>query len=362
MSNRTTHNSLHQKAFATAAVFACVLALTGCVEKTPLAGTPLEAPIAKIERMLKGPVNKVGSLLGVFGGPTYDEAREAKAAERTPVLAGDSLVQDGYLTVGLQMNAASVPFVIDTGGGALSGIDVDLASAIASELGLKVSFVSVGSIDGGLAARECDIVMDASADAVSTSTVLGGYYETAAAFFRLGDTGVVTAAELNGKTVGLQAGSVSQSALGNTALNMTQKSFENLNEAFDALTMGEIDYVLCDAYPGAFLASNYPGVSMCGVLNAPAPIGIASSSKSDLQMAVKDALDTVMANGKFDVIRSRWLGGMESVTVDDVIKDIPAAQPAPAPAADENDEGQDGSTAGANAVTVGEDQGAEVYE
>lgn len=373
----TPRHALIQRVLGMFVALVCALSLAGCVEGTPLEGTPVEGPLntmgelagqaveklGELAELAEGPLGKLGELLeGPLGkvkelidshllGPSVEEAREAKASETAPALSADSLVTEGYLTVGLQTSKISAPLMIMGDEDSITGIDVDVASAVASELGLKVAFVSVDGIDSALAGKKCDVVMDASSDGLNTSTVLGGYYETAPSFFHLGAPGAVPVSDLEGRTVGVQTGSVSQNALASTGLNMKETVYQNLNEAFAALAAEEVDYVLCDAYPGAFLAANYVGVSFAGTLAAPSSLGIAASSdNAELQAAVKEALDTVMANGKMDVIRLSWLGGMDAVTVDDVIADIPAKN------AENKEEGegepQDGSTAGANAVVV----------
>ena len=151
------------------------------------------------------------------------------------------------------------------------------------------------------------------------------------------------------KRVGVQEGSVSQGVLGNTGITVEQLTYYNLNDAFDALSAGEVDFVLCDAYPGAFLASTYADVSFAGALNEPSSWGIAvATGKVDLQEAVGDALDAITLDGRMDVVRVSWLGGMPAVTSDQVIVET-TTQSVP----EDDAETLDGSEAGANAVSVG---------
>lgn len=307
MEQRPNQTQTRGKTVLRAAVaFVCALSLVACTRGTPLEGTPVAGPINKLGELVGIAGDKLGELLQNVGGPSYDEAFAARAAETAPAIDDADLVEAGYLTVGLQNSTVSAPFVIESNTGKLQGIDVDLSSAIASQLGLKVRFVPVLTVDSALSAGECDVVMSASADRVNSSTVLGSYSELATAFFHVGSEGAVDVSELDGKTVGLQAGSVSQSALDGTSLNMQQSFYSNLNEAFDALEAGEVDFVLCDAYPGAYLASTYSDISFAGAISAPSTIGIASSTSNvAVQTAVKDALDQVMVNGQMDIIRGK---------------------------------------------------------
>ena len=260
-----------------------------------------------------------------FGVNTsVDEARAAKAHEQASTLTAEDLVQAGLLTVGLQTNQVSAPFIVTGSGAGLYGIDIDFASAVADKLGLAVRFVEVTEVDNPLATGVCDVVFDAAPSRVKTATIVGGYYETGIAFFSKEAAHVATIDELQGKTVALQDGSVSQGALNRTTLEMEQRPYANLNESFEALVAGEVDYVLCDAYPGAYLAAAYDGASFAGLLTAPTTVGIAApTDKSQLQLALKEAIAAVSDGGSMDIIRSVWIAGMPALTEADVIADVP---------------------------------------
>lgn len=273
---------------------------------------------------------------------SVEQARAAQVAALSPKVESSSLVQAGYLTVGLRTNRAAVPMCVELDGKVV-GVDVDMASALADELGLKVRFVSVTNVGKALES-ECDVVMDVSAEeGASSCKVVGSYAEAATAFFHRGDMGIAKVEDLSSKSVGLQGGSVSQKALAATSLVMTEKAFDNLNDAFTALSSGSIDYVLCDAYPGAYLASISTNIYFAGTLDAPTSEGVAvANANAALQTAVRDALAKVQSDGRADVVRSRWVGGMPALSASSQIKDVPQTASA---------EGVSGgiSTAGANA-------------
>ena len=145
---------------------------------------------------------------------TYDEARAAQTAALKPKVDGSSLKNQGYLTVGLRTARSTIPFYLAADSGEISGIDVDVASILASELGLKVRFVSVASTSKGLES-DCDIVMDTASNSdVSGARIVGTYAEQSTAFFHKGASGAVSAADLTGKPVGLLGGAAGQVALG----------------------------------------------------------------------------------------------------------------------------------------------------
>ncbi|MDY4014275.1 MAG: transporter substrate-binding domain-containing protein, partial [Parafannyhessea umbonata] len=217
----------HRNTVAAAAALAACVALAGC----------------------SGP-------LSAFAGPKagVGEALAAKTAALSPKVT--STISKGVLTVGIDTQDSMVPLYVGSSSGKAYGMDVDLASALADELGLKVRFVSVDDANPGLGTT-CDVLMGAVDGQVGATTVVGDYAEQASAFFHKGDTGIAKVDDLSSKSVGVQTGSVSQTALSKTGLMMSVKTYDNLNAAFDALESGGVDYVLCDAYSGAYLSARY---------------------------------------------------------------------------------------------------------
>ena len=159
--------------------------------------------------------------------------------------------------------------------------------------------------------QTCDVVMGASASSTGGVTVVGAYAEDAVGFFHKGSEQVAAKEDLVGKTIGVQDGSTSQQLLKRSDLEARQESFENLNDAFDALEQGIVDYVLCDAFSGAYLQAGYGDIAFCGSLNVPQSVGVGvAATNTELQSAVKAAVDKVTSDGVSDVVRSRWLGGL----------------------------------------------------
>lgn len=278
-----------------------------------------------------GPVN----LDDFIGTPSVEEAREARRSELAPVVADSALKQEGTLTVGIPATETA-PLSITTADGVQSGIDIDLAYALADELGLSsVSFVPVDGVDAALA-ETCDIVMGLEPGDAGSATVIGGYVQSATGLFTRGDvTAPVDASSLSGASVGLQEGSVSAQLVGDFELDIVRTPFANLNDAFEALEQGSVQYVVCDAYAGAYLAAAYPDVSFAGTFDEPTLVGIAVSSP-ELQSAVQSALETVETDGVGDIARARWVGDLPTLTAESVITGL--VERTEEPAAEEGSE------------------------
>lgn len=311
------------------------LALGGC-------DAPDVSQLVSVPDRLAGLAQGIPDPLAKTG---VEEALAARAT-KSPQVSDAALVTPGTLTVGLKSSSVGIPFCAQLEGGEFVGLDVDLASAVADELGLKVSFVSVPSASGALG-KSCDVVMDTRAGDSSSAAAVGGYAQSATAFFHKGQTGVAKVEDLSSKTVGLQDGSVSQKALRSTGLVMEEKTFANLNEAFAALDAGGVDYVLCDAYSGAFLSMGCKDIAFAGTLDAPVTQGIGVlPTNTELQGGIKSALDTLQSNGIEDGIRSRWLGGMPQLGDTSQVREVPA------PVQEEPAEEAAPAEAGSNAASV----------
>ena len=299
----------HRHAFKTVVASVALvlsLTLTGCE-------LPFELPF-DLDGIL-APIDE-------FLTPTsVEEAQQAERAARQPVVTAPTIHEDGVLTVGIRSDTSIPPMVISTSG-VLSGIDIDVASAIADQMGLSVRFVQVAGVDDALDSG-CDIVMGVETGESSRATVVGTYVETATALYAAGGPAAVTTADLAGATVGVQDGSVSQRILSTSNAGLAEVAFENLNDAFDALQAGSVSFVLCDAYPGAYLASVYGGISFVGTLDVCSPIGIAvAADNATLQASVQSAYDSLNAGGVVGLIRSKWVGGLAPITPDNQVEGI----------------------------------------
>lgn len=267
------------------------------------------ASLAALPACSLGPVD-LDALMG--NGTSVAEAKAAARAARSTTLTADELHTAGTLTVGLLSSADE-------------GLDVDVAYALADELGVDCAFVSVTGLSDAYDA--CDVVMGVRAGDDADTAVAGSYAEDAMALFSRASSGTkATAADLAGKTVGVQAGSVSQRALASVGTQAAEQDFTNLNEAFAALEAGTVDYVLCGAYPGGYLAAVYDGISCVGTLSQPAYLGVGVKAENNtLFSKVLEAMDVVSSNGVLDVLRGRWVGGMSRLDTTSVIDGIQQA-------------------------------------
>lgn len=259
--------------------------------------------------------------------PGVDEARAAATDALEPKVSASALHEEGFLTVGLAQPSAQAPYCMVDKDGAARGLDVDVASALADELGLKVRFVTAGSASAALA-NGCDVVMGVRPTGEATA-LAGTYAQTACGVFSLGDA-APTAEDLAGGAVGVQGSSSSARTLASVGLATSEREYANLNDAFDALAAGEVDYVACEVGAGAYLAPTYEGVHFVGILEDPTPVSVATdASNAELADAVTTAMGTLRTNGVLDVARARWVGSLPTLTAGNELDGLEAATAEP---------------------------------
>ena len=216
--------------------------------------------------------------------------------------------QDGKLRVGV--NSSNAPFSTQVSG-KLVGIDVDIAAALATEMGLELELVDVGNdAEGALEDGSVDIIMNQqSGDTSSTAWLSDAYLPTAVSVFSTSSSSSLPS-EDSKPTIEAQSSSMSAWEVANQFGDTSLSSVSDLKTAFSDLSSGKTTYVAADAVIGSYVAyTSSVDAKIVGVLQKVGgySIGI-STSNTELQNAVATALKTISSNGTISVIESKWLG------------------------------------------------------
>ena len=292
------------------------------------------------------------ALAGCTGA--YDSAAHMK--EQT---IDSSALKNGQ-TLQVGVDASSYPFAGESNG-EMSGFNVDIASAIAQELGVKVEFVDVGS-DGieALSGDQVDMVMGIESSAAKDKCwTSDSYCPSCVTLFSL-DEQATLPEKSDSLTVSAQTSSLSayrvQKLYGDSALCAE----DDLSAVFSDLTNDNAQYAAADALVGAYMA-NKLGISvhMVGLLQDADSycIGISKDNET-LQLAVTQALSTIQSNGVMDVIMTCWAGGSVDVSTLTVASTSSSSKDkekksAEAKQAISDNAGSSKGSVGANAVTIG---------
>lgn len=244
---------------------------------------------------------------------TADDYFAEVRSSRLPLVSAEATKHEGVLTVGLR-NAQASPLVIvgnetDDADRSVEGVDVDVARAVADELGLRVEFAYVADVATALGST-CDVVMGVNPLESNGFDVVGNYVQTATALFRSGtDATPATADEVRAARIAVQAGSAAGQTLERVGLAQNEVVCPSLVDAFDALASGDADFVACSSAAGGYLGGTRGGIACAGTLEPPTAYGIAvSSGNSELTAALTESLMSVENNGTLNETRRIWLG------------------------------------------------------
>ena len=250
------------------------------------------------------------SLVETLTTPTLDELEEESVEA---VLDGSSLVEEGVLTVAVDTSDA--PQAMTDSSGDVVGYDVDVALALAKRLGLSVKIVDATSASSSVGEGLADIYIGSSSSNVGSDFASTDVYlQDATALFT--DSSVTTVASvsttsLESATVAVQEESASQDALVKAGIAAEQVTYSNVNECFEALVAGEVDFVACDATAGAYLARMYADIEFVGTISSTSSFCITMlESNEALVEAVCDAFDGIDADGTLDAIHTLWYGSL----------------------------------------------------
>ncbi|MCG5481249.1 transporter substrate-binding domain-containing protein [Sinorhizobium alkalisoli] len=220
------------------------------------------------------------------------------------------------------MNEAYPPFFTKDASGEWVGWEIELMDAVCAEMKEQCSIVDM-SWDGlipGLETKKFDVIwssMSITDERKKTIDFTDKYYNTPSKLIGAKDAATgATADAVAGKTIGIQVSTI-QSEYFKTyfAENASEKTYSTLDEAFQDLAAGRIDYVFGDAIPLAeFLKSDF-GKDCCAdmgdVADDPAILGIGIGGgvrKDDtaLRDRLNAAIAAVRASGKYDELSKKY--------------------------------------------------------
>ena len=228
-----------------------------------------------------------------------------------PKVKPPAVSEAGVLSVGIDLDYP--PF----GGvdkGKQAGIDVDVARALAADLGLDLRVVSVvpSEAASALASGSVDAVFSVSITSatVTTMTIAGSYIADGPAFFTTADD-TMTVDAIGDRAVGAQSGSPAFWALREALGDDVVQVYPTLREAFGVLADGKLAVVAGDALVGAYIARDFPKIRYAGQFGAARALAVAvAKDNTTLAVAVRDSLDELAANGTLATVRRTWVGDL----------------------------------------------------
>lgn len=225
--------------------------------------------------------------------------------------------ESGVLRVGV--DPTFPPFALAEGD-AVEGIDIDLARALAEELGLRVSFSYFG-YDGlydALTTGQVDALISALVivpERTKEIAYSAAYFDAGQYLVVGSSSGILEMADLNGRTLAVELGALGHVEALNWKSrlnNLTVETFGSVNEALGAVSSGLADAALVDSVGGhLFLADpSNDGLHLVLLPTPVIPEPYAIAIRID-DRVLKEKLDAALGrldeSGHLDAIIGRWL-------------------------------------------------------
>lgn len=192
------------------------------------------------------------------------------------------------------------------------GIDVDIASAIAEELGmeLKVEDMAFDSIIPAVTSGKADIGaagMTVTPEREENVAFTDTYAKATQVIIVKEDSPIAGPDDLTGKKIGVQLGTTGDIYAGDIE-NATVERYNKGFEAVQALTQGKIDAVVIDGEPAKEFVEESEGLKILDEAFTEEEYAIAvDKDNTELVDKINDALADLKDSGKLDEIIAKYI-------------------------------------------------------
>lgn len=221
----------------------------------------------------------------------------------------------GILKVGL--DPTYPPFEL-ADGQPLAGLDVDLARALAADLGVTAEFVYFG-YDGlydALLTEQVDVLISALVIAPERTRdfAYSEPYFNAGDILIIADRGIRSMTDLNGRILAVELGTqghVTALQWARQLPNLTVQPYNSADEAITAVATTAAAAALIDSVSGRLFLQAHPDA---GLLWLPEPVTVepyaivVRRADHSLLRKINESLTRLQSAGELEVIITRWLG------------------------------------------------------
>jgi polar amino acid transport system substrate-binding protein len=208
------------------------------------------------------------------------------------------------------------------------GSDIDIATAVAKQMGVKAEFknTTFDSIIAAVKAKKCDAIISGMNDTAQRRKQVQfvDYLKVGQSIMvKKGNPEHITKlADLAGKTVSVESGTTNRDFLAAESAKLKKqgkksisiKTFPKDTDAAAALKAGRVDAYFGDSPVAVYYANRDKTFAIGGAPIAPIPIGIALRKGDPLAGATHKALTALNKNGSIKKIVAKW-GMTHAVTL-----------------------------------------------
>ena len=252
-----------------------------------------------------------------------EETEEETAEETSESDASYTTIKEGVLMVGTEIGYPPMEY-FDEDGATPIGFDMELAQALADEMGLELELVDTAwdGIFAGVDTDKYDVILSSvswTEDRNNNYNLSKTYVANAPVIVVPNDSDIDGLEALEGKSVAVQMETTADYAMQDEIANgadIDLRQYEKVINAFDEIKAGRVDAVCTDSVVAAYYlgdeAANYKTVWEADTKE---PICMClKKGNDDLQAALEEALDELHENGKLSEIAVKYFGS--DVTAD----------------------------------------------
>lgn len=202
--------------------------------------------------------------------------------------------------------------------GEYTGFDIDLAKAVAEEMGITFEFKSIdwNSATLELTSKKIDLIwngMSITPERQEKLAISKPYFQGNQTIYVTENSTLAKKADLEGKVIGIQLGSSAQVAFDADPIAQKVKDitkYQDNTQAMIDLKAGRVDAVILDSMVGDYYTAQQPGYKKLNESFATEDMGI-GARKDDAAFIEKidAAIATLKSNGVYDEIYKKWFGG-----------------------------------------------------
>ncbi|WAA12759.1 transporter substrate-binding domain-containing protein [Fervidibacillus halotolerans] len=197
--------------------------------------------------------------------------------------------------------------------GEFVGFDIDLAQAIADELGyeLEIQDMKFDGLIGALQSNRVDIVlagMSATEERKKNVDFSIEYHRSGEMFLTNADKPVTSLEELEGKLVGVQLGTIQEEGADvlKEEYSFEVKKVDSAAVLVQELLSGRVDVIYMDKQVATGYMEEHGLAGFDDPTTSSPGMAIAFPKGSDLVEKVNDILQTFQENGKLDELKDKW--------------------------------------------------------
>ncbi|MCQ2751927.1 MAG: transporter substrate-binding domain-containing protein [Coriobacteriales bacterium] len=263
--------------------------------------------------------------------------KEVKAELNTKV-SESSLLTKGTLTIGV--DTSQLPYAGKNQEKEIVGLDVDLASQIALEMGLKAKFVDISSKGiTALTNKEVDVCFNMTANPTDPNySFTNQYVFDGISLFSLKDNKPQNLSAINFETdtfTVVTSSTAAVSALNSTIPQNNVIAAGSIEDCIQNLKENKAKFMLCDSAAGNYFTKSASEITCSGFIAAntlvPKSCAVLKTNAA-LLTALNDAIKLVSDGGQLKVIVQKWEGSNGEITLPknvDASKLLPSFFPAP---------------------------------